>query len=196
MFMQDATRFAATAVPALALASPLRAGLLAGTPVETASGWRAVETLRRGDMVCSFDGGLRPVVALDRDWLVPGADTILKLPGGALNTSGDMLLLPGQMILIDTWTDKVADDAPVALAPAAAFDGLYGIRRLDVPKAIEVVTPVFAEEEGIFADGGLILHCPGMGALQCDRADDAFFTRLDLPTARRLLARRSTALAA
>jgi hypothetical protein len=196
MFMQDASRFTAAAAPALAYATPLRAGLLAGTRVETATGWRAVETLRRGDLVHSFDGGLRPVVAVDRDWLVPGADTVLVLPGGALNTSGDLQLLPGQMILLDGWTGDLPGGAPVALGPAEALEGLFGTRRLAVARPTEVLIPVFAEEEGIYTDGGLILHCPGVAAGPNGRSEDEFFARLDVRVARALLAHRDRAEAA
>jgi hypothetical protein len=196
MFMQDASRFTAAAAPALALATPLRAGLLAGTRVETATGWRAAETLRRGDLVHSFDGGLRPVVAVDRDWLVPGADSVLVLPGGALNTSGDLHLLPGQMILLEGWADDLPGGAPVALGPAEALEGLFGTRRMTVARPAEVLIPVFAEEEGIYTDGGLLMHCPGVAAGPNGRSEDEFFARLDLATTRALLARRSGALAA
>jgi hypothetical protein len=196
MLMQDITRFTANATPAPVLATPLRAGLLAGTRVETASGWRAVESLCRGDQVHSFDGGLRPVVAVDRDWLVPGADTVLLLPGGALHTSGDLKLLPGQLMLLDAWDDALTGGAPVALGPAAAFEGLFGTRRAAVTRPLEVVTPIFAEEEGIYIDGGLVMHCPGVAAGPNGRSEDEFFARLDTATTRTLLTRRGGAAAA
>jgi hypothetical protein len=196
MFMQDATRFTATAVPALALSTPLRAGILAGTRVETDRGWRPIEQLARGDRLYSFDGGLRPVVAIDRDWLVPGSDHVVVLPGGAMGNSGDLALLPGQMILLDTWAEVSVTGAPVALAPAGALDGLFGARRTDIRRPVEVVIPVFAEEEGIYTDGGLLLHCPGVAAGPNGRSEDEFFTRLDPASARALLARRAHARAA
>lgn len=196
MFMQDTTRFTMQAFPVTAIASPLRAGLVAGTKVETATGWRAVETLCRGDLVHSFDGGLRPVVTLDRDWLVPGSDTLLMLPGGALSTSGDVALLPGQLILLDAWSDALPGGAPVALGPAEALDGLFGTRRVAVAAPIEVVIPIFAEEEGIYTDGGLLLHCPGVAAGPNGRSENEFFARLGAVAAHALLARQEVRLAA
>ena len=38
-------------------------GLVAGTRIATAMGWRAVEAIAVGDLVLTFDNGLQPVVA-------------------------------------------------------------------------------------------------------------------------------------
>lgn len=179
MFMQDATRF--VAAEAAHPAAPVRAGLTAATLVETAQGWRPAASLRRGDRVQSFDGGLREIVALGRDWLAPGSCSLLHLPGGLLGAMADIALLPGQHLLLDTWDDLALTEAVVALVPAEAAHGLGGATLRPVTEPTEIVMPVFAEEEAIHTNGGLLLHCPGIDAAA------AFYPRLALPQARALL---------
>lgn len=185
MFMQDATRFvpAGSARPA----APVLSGLTAATLVETAEGWRPAARLRRGDRLHSFDGGLREIVALGRDWLMPGAGRLLHLPGGTLGAMADIALLPGQGLLLDTWDDASVTEAVVALAPAAALQGFSGATLRPVTEPIEVVTPVFAEEEAILANGGLWLHCPGIDPAAL------FFPRLTPSQAQTLLRARRAA---
>ncbi len=182
MFMQSAARFvpAETARPA----APPRKGLVASTLIETEAGWRPAGALQRGDRVQTFDGGLREVIALDRDWLLTHDATLIRLPGGLLGAAVVTLLLPDQSLLIDTW--DALPDAVVALVPAIATLAIGAT--LGKPAApVEVVTPVFAEEEVIRAQGGLLLHCPGA------HADDAFYPRLDAARASAILTESATA---
>ena len=81
-------------------------GLIAGTLVESATGWTPVENLRIGDAVQSYDGGLARVVGLDREWITASLSAyVLHLPGGALDNCSDLILLPGQNLLVDTLND-------------------------------------------------------------------------------------------
>ena len=190
MFMQDATRFAAdaTILTARTLTAPVQTGLVAGTLVETATGWRAVETLRRGDHIHTFDGGLREVVAVDHNWLMPGCDTaLIRLPGGTLNNCADLSLLPGQHLMIDTWEDSIAAVTP--LVPADALAGLHGTTRQTITAPVEIITPLFAEEEVIYANGGLLLHCPGIADGPGTAPTGGFFTALNRAEAHALLRR-------
>ncbi len=191
MFMQDITRLA----PAVPVAAPaLTCGLAAGTPVETRGGWRPVESLRRGDLVHTLDGGLRPVLAVDRFWLM-GVEAI-ALPGGAFGNDDAVTLLPGQYLLTDlTRADAGVGGLPDALAvllPAMALAALPGAvgRRIGAP--VQVVTPLFAEEEYVWAAAGLIFRCPsvadGPGSLP---EREGVFPRLDPGAARRLIAARA-----
>lgn len=156
MFMQDITRFAATKVAATP--TGLSQGLIDGTLVETASGWQPVETLRVGDSVYTLDGGLRRVVALNRREVLPG-EPVVQIAGGHLDASSDVMLMPGQGVLLDT-VGLMA--APYARVSATTLTACVGATATASPRRAEVVTPIFAEEEVVWAQSGLLLLCPGV----------------------------------
>lgn len=197
MFMQDFTRTAAAATitPVALLKAPATSGFTAGTLVETASGWRAVETLAIGMRVQTLDGGLCRVLGLDRRTLRPEADTaLIRLEGGSYDACSDLVLMPGQHLLIDTLADAEYPDEMAVLIPAAALIGRTGACRHFPARATEIITPMFAEEEVVWANSGVLLHCPAIGTGAGRRPASEFFTRLETPAARSLLARRDLRL--
>ncbi len=164
-------------------------GLIAGTLVEGADRWLRVEDLRIGDAVQTYDGGLARVLGLDRQWIMPSPGAVvLHLPGGALDNCSDLALLPGQRVLIDTLNDPALPDAIVALMPAAALQGLFGVGRVRIEKPVEVITPRFGDDEAIFANSGTLLHCPAI-AQSAGGPASAFFTELDMAQAGAFLRR-------
>jgi hypothetical protein len=186
MFRNDFLSIVTTS-PANREAMPLASGLISGTMVETQRGWHAVESLRLGDRVHTFDGGACPILALDRNWT--NAEThAIRVPGGVLDTCTDLTLLPGQHILIDTMGDAMIPDAALVLIPATALTGWRGTQRITMTKAIEIITPLFASEEAVFANTGALVHCAAVtsGANAPLQSD---FTRLDLLQAWALLSR-------
>lgn len=195
MFMQDIARLApvATAVPGF----PLAGGLVAQTVVETRAGWRTAGELAVGDAVHTLDGGLQRIVALERALLLPAARAeVIDLPGGAFGNDDDIVLLPGQHLLTDlTRADADVGGLPDALAvmlPAAALDGHRGARRRPVREAVEVVIPLFADEEYVWAASGLLFYCPSAAAGPWGvPSANGVFPRIGEATARRLLAARS-----
>ncbi|MGL6210880.1 MAG: Hint domain-containing protein [Paracoccaceae bacterium] len=197
MFMKDFTRTAHSVIAAEMVVQPVTSGILAGTLVETAKGWQAVETLRMGDLVQSFDGGLVKVLGLDRRTLRPEmGQALITVPGGAFDACSDLQLLPGQHVLVDTFGDACLPDDAFALIPAVSLVGHHGCTRRYTLRDIEVVTPMFAEEEVIWANSGLLIHCPGIATGAGRRPASDFFTRLDVTGAHGLLARRAALLAA
>lgn len=196
MFMQDISRAAAFATPVETLLSPVVTGLVAGTLLETRSGWRPIEALAIGDCVQTLDGGLARIMAMDRRSLRPEMETpLLMIPGGHYDACSDLMLLPGQHILLDTLDDEATHGAPFAMLPARALTG-GAVRRHYAPKPLEIVTPLFADEEVVYANTGVLLHCPGITDGAGRYPDDSFFPRLDVATARGFLARRAARLAA
>lgn len=190
MFQNDFTRIAATPVfPANRTAVPVGTGLLAATMVESARGWQRAETLRLGDCLYTVDGGAAPVLGLDRQWITPQPDLhTVHVPGGTIDNDADLALLSGQMILLDTMGDRMLPDAALVLIPATALIGWRGCTRGALAQKTEVITPLFAAEEIVYANAGTMLRCPGItegphAAITTD------FTRLDLRAAWALLAR-------
>ena len=177
MFTQSHARLFAAATP-VAPAPRLRHGIVAGTMVEGEHGWLRAETLAIGTRLQTHDGGLRPVRAIDRFWLdAEAAGDLVMLPGGTFDNCADLVLLPDQALLVD----GDCDATPLALVPAAALLAI-GARPWRAAGPVEVVAPVFAEEEAVWACSGVRLHCPGVAG-----ADD-FYPRLALARARRLVA--------
>ncbi len=197
MFMKDFTRTTPSVLAAELLARPVTSGILAGTLVETGRGWQPVETLRMGDAVHTLDGGLARIIGLDRRTLRPDmGQALITLPGGTLDACSDVQLMPGQHLLIDTRNDPDLPDDAFALIPALALDGRMGCTRRYPLRAIEVVTPLFATEEIVWANSGVLIHCPGIAEGAGRRPASDFFPRLDVPAARALLARQDAQLAA
>jgi hypothetical protein len=200
MFMQDFSRDSAataTAVfPHQRLVASVTTGLIAGTLVETKTGWQPVETLAIGDAVQTLDGGLARILALDRRAFRPEPETApLLIPGGSFDACSDLLVLPGQHLLLDT-LDDTATDAAFAMLPALALQGRGGVKRHATEGTLHIITPLFADEEVIYANSGVLLHCPGVTDGANRYPDNSFFQRLDAPCAGAFLTRRAARLAA
>jgi hypothetical protein len=126
-----ATNMITTAVDA----KPQRdAGLIAGTLVETAAGWRRVELLRVGDRVHTYDGGLRQLRRVEHAYY--GAENggyeleqILHVPGGALDNCEDLLLMPEQLLMIESQVAEELLGTLAVLIPTSALPGFRGITR-------------------------------------------------------------------
>ena len=135
-------------------------GLIAGTLLETASGWRPVEKLMRGDEVYTYDGGLRIITRMDRN-LVDARESapegLVWIAGGTLSNSHDLLVLPNQKLLIET----CALGGISTLVRAAELIGQPGIERVDAGYYVQIFRPVLAEEEVLWANAGLLFHCAG-----------------------------------
>lgn len=156
MFMQDITRFAAT--PVSTAKAALSQGFFGTTLVETATGWRKAETLRIGDSLYTLDGGLQRIAALSRRIVTPG-EAMVQVSGGHFDACSDVMLVPGQGVLLDT-AGLMA--APYARVPASALAACIGASRGTAPGRAEIVTPIFAEEEAVWAQSGMLLVCPGI----------------------------------
>lgn len=140
-------------------------GIVAGTRIATSMGWRPVEAIAAGDMVMTFDHGLRPVMAVHRAQLFAGRNACprhmmpLAVPEGALGNASPMLLLPEQNVLVESDLAEAVFGDPFALIPAAALEGYRGIGRITPHQRVEIVVLQFAEDEVIYANGTGMMHC-------------------------------------
>lgn len=160
-------------------ARPMR-GLLSGTAVETPRGWIPVDGLVQGDLVYTLDGGLREVRSLK--WRqIDAVSSIITVPGGVLGNASDLELLPQQRVLMD---DPVLDrlfSLPAALVTARDLAGYGGIGRRRLAGPLEACELSFEEEEVVWVNGGMCLHCD-----PSDPGRERFFEVLS-PTSARLL---------
>ncbi len=189
MFMQDTKAFAQAQPVDLDIllhnAARAQAGIVAGTRLEAASGWRPVESLMRGDAVYTLDGGLRQIVDIQREDMTPRRQ--LFVPGGALDNCAEMLLLPGQHVLLDADIAEEAFGSPLVLVPAAALAGYNGIAWQDGQERVEIVTLGFDEEEVVYGNTGAMLHCPATGQMEARETKSKFFTVLGMEQARAMV---------
>ncbi len=172
-------------------------GLVEGTHVATQNGWQPVDSLRAGDDVLTFDGGMQRVIAVMRDELwggigpCPEALWPLMVPEGTIGNRGDMLVMPHQGVLIesDATVDQWGD--PFAVVPGAALEVFEGVERQNPYGTVEVALPVFEEDQIVFADHGALLFCQahwGLGAGMLPKYGAAGnYNMLPLPVAMRLL---------
>ena len=141
-------------------------GLVSGTRVATATGWRAVEALTAGDRVLTFDNGLQPLSRVTRQPLWTGTYACpqqfwpLELACGALSNLGSLTIMPHQAVMLESDMAETIWGDPFALLPATALDGADGVSRVPPAPDTEVTVLHFDEEQVVFAEHGLMFLCP------------------------------------
>ena len=171
---------------------PAETGLVSGTRVETGSGWVPVETVAAGDRLYVLDGSQRQVRHVHVHsrgpeppaWLAKG---LVLVPGGALDNCEDFYLLPDTLVLLGGTAVEALTGDSVALVRAADLVGFGGIQRAMPVDGVDLIELVFGEEEVVYANTGVLIHCPGSDLGQPERTT---FPRASARTARALMACR------
>ncbi|QDC08399.1 hypothetical protein FHY55_03685 [Oceanicola sp. D3] len=141
-------------------------GIVAGTLVSTAMGWRPVEALMVGDEVMTFDGGLQRITGLSRASLwtgqaeCPRAMWPIRVPAGLMGNRRELVLMPEETVVIESDTAEDMYDDPFALMPALALIEMPGVERVCPNTEIEVVSISFAEDQVIYVEGSALIFCP------------------------------------
>lgn len=153
-------------------------GMVAGTKVATGAGWTSVETIKQGQQVLTFDGGLQTVIAVTRHVLMTDkSDTSswpLFVPAGALGNRADMTILPHQSVMIESDTAEKLTGDPFALIPGAALDGFRGINQDRPSDWVEVIQLHFAQDEIVFANIGALFLCHAQADLLSDMGSSSY----------------------
>ncbi len=170
-------------------------GLVSGTRVATATGWRTVEALTAGDRVLTFDNGLQPLSDVRRRPLWNGSSACpqrfwpLELACGALGNRGPLMIMPHQAVMLESDMAEAIWGDPFALLPAAALEGADGVSRVPPTPDAEVTALHFGDEQVVFAEHGLMFLCPSSRGL-LDYAlgsdEDPLYSVLPMSEARRL----------
>ena len=190
MFLKDFTR---TATPgSITPVTPARvlAGLTGDTLVETTTGWCTASELRIGQRVHTLDGGAALILGLDRR---PVNDLpCVHIPGGLADTCRDLILPQDQYLLTDTLGDPDLPDVGFVLIPATAWASQPCVTQTRITG--ELVTPMFADEEIVWANSGALLHCPSIATGPGRLPLNGFFIALPDADARTFLTRRAKRL--
>lgn len=141
----------------------LRGGLFSATQIATARGWVPASRLVPGDMVLTFDNGCQPLRAV----IPPCADEVaaeiggmaVLVPSGALDNRSPMILMPGQVLLLDSDIAEELFGDPFAFVPAAALVGWRGIEAAEMPNS-PILNLRFDQDEIVYAHGATFLLCP------------------------------------
>ena len=147
-------------------ATGVMTGLSMDTKVASSMGWRKVEALTEGDKVLTFDAGMQPVSKISRlqlwnsDGPCPERFWPLHVPAGALGNRDVMTLLPNQCVMIESDAAEEAYGDPFTLIPAAALDGVNGIRRTEPTPGFEVLIIHFESDQVVFGNSGALFFCP------------------------------------
>ncbi|WP_176473884.1 Hint domain-containing protein [Actibacterium ureilyticum] len=172
MFHQDPAQFDPAQTDAARIVAPHRPtafrGLTGGTLLETESGWRPVDAITVGDRIHSFDGGLRQVQAVrrhfvTRDALITAGILPVRIAGGTLGACSDLVLMPGQGVLCPVEAARHGGQEHRLIAARDLRDRA-GVAQRPARAALALTELGFAEEEILWANTGVLLHCPAAGA--------------------------------
>jgi hypothetical protein len=140
-------------------------GMAAGTRVRTLDGVLPIEYLQPGDRIVTRSGARRVVAISVRQ--SPALD-VVRVKASTLGfdrPEADLLLGPGQPVIIRDWRARILYGAEVAAVPSARLaDGEFVLRET---REVRLYTLRFAEDEVIWAEG-LELACPAVAADQPD----------------------------
>lgn len=146
--------------------SGLAAGLYASTPVLTPTGWVEMGDLTAGDLVVTRDQGLSPIL-VTRPELRAALWGVL-FPEGALDNQVEVILPPGQPVLIETIYALPFTGETLALVPATSLEGWHGIAP-HVPGCPEPILQMRLSRPGLVQAGpGLIVGVEGIDTAKVD----------------------------
>lgn len=137
-------------------------GLAQGTLVDTAEGFRAVETLRPGDMLRTRDRGLQELRWIGSRSVRPAEDEsgrdprpVIIAPGvlGATGPQRALTVAPGHLVMLDTARGEVMFGARECLARASHLGHLNGVTRASADAPITLFDLLFDTYELVRAAG-------------------------------------------
>ncbi len=181
MLMQDAKAFARAQkidLPPVfrrTAAAKTVGGMLAGTLVATADGWRAAGSLAPGMLVETWDGGLCPVASVTRQRLLPEADArIIHVPGGSFGCCSDLWLTEDQTVLLVSPLIEEVLGAGGALIRARDLAAHGAVRSCAVVQPVTMISLAFARSEFAYVNTSFLVECRPDHALP----EDSYLPRL------------------
>ncbi len=149
---------ASTARQSALQTDPAVLGLVAGTQVQTLDGLLPVEFLEPGDRIVTRAGSRQLLAVSVVQRRMAGVVRIRAATLGHDRPEQDVLLAPGQPVLIRDWRARALFGVEVAAIPASRLaDGEFIVA--EVQRQVRLFTLRFAEDEVIYAEG-LEIACP------------------------------------
>jgi hypothetical protein len=137
-------------------------GLLAGTQIRTLDGLLPVEFLEPGDRIVTRAGSRRLVAVSVVQRRMARVVRIRATTLGHDRPEQDLLLAPGQPVMIRDWRARALYGVEAAAIPAVRLaDGEFIVT--EILRQVQIFTLRFAEDEVIYAEG-LEIACPAVTA--------------------------------
>lgn len=138
-------------------------GMAAGTRIRTLDGVLPVEFLQPGDRIVTRSGARRLVAVSVRQSRALDVVRVKASTLGHDRPEADLLVGPGQPIVVRDWRARALYGAEVAAVPCSRLaDGEFVVHET---RALRLYTLRFAEDEVIWAEG-VELTCPAVMASQ------------------------------
>jgi hypothetical protein len=149
-------------------------GLMAGAMVANENGWAAVETIRPGDMVLTFDHGMQCVLETRslqaQRPLRQGTKAFsMFVPKGAIGNRSDLQVMPMQEVIFESDTAETLYGDPFVLIPALMLDGYNGICKRPIEEGVCTTVLVFATEQIVHTNGGMLALAPRQITAQAEQ---------------------------
>lgn len=126
---------------------------VAGMLIETATGPRAIETLRLGDLVCTRDNGLQPVRWIgSRQVTGLGDFAPVRFAPGALGNTRALMVSPQHRMLLGGWQAELLFGTSEVLVVARHLVDGTAVRRVPM-RQVSYVHLMFDRHEIIASDG-------------------------------------------
>lgn len=126
---------------------------VAGTLIDTATGPRAVETLRPGDLVQTLDDGPQQLLWTGRR-RVPGMGAMapVRFAAGALGNARNLWVSPQHRMLIGGWRAELLFGCDTVLVPAKALVNDTSVRQMPCA-GVTYVHILFARHQIVMSEG-------------------------------------------
>lgn len=144
-------------------------GLLPGTPVATDGGWKPVETIVPGEMVLTFDNGMRPVtrvhqIVVPRDKVPAQKAFTMVVPAGSLGNRSPLRLLPCQEVIVESDLAETEFGEPFVMIQALLLEHYRGIHRAPIDGDLRIYMLTFDSEEVLHVAGSSLV----IARAECD----------------------------
>jgi len=141
-------------------------GLVSDTKVLTQVGWRAVEMVRPGDRIQTFENGFQSVLQVD-DHLIwhepvdcPECVCPFHVPKGAIGNNKAMILPSDNKVVLKCNALIPVFGQAHVLVNAQSLVEFAGVRRQDPPPKRRIYQLRFDKEEMVIVQGGAVVSCP------------------------------------
>jgi hypothetical protein len=137
-------------------------GLLPGTLVATNGGWKPVEAIVPGELVLTFDNGLRPVtrvhrMVIPRDKVPAHKAFTMVVPTGALGNRRELRLLPCQEVIVESDLAEADFGEPFVMIQALLLERYKGIHRAPIEGDLTIYMLTFDAEEVLHISGAALV---------------------------------------